>query len=239
MANIARRRRLWLFIPLLLGLAITAGYWLWAHPQHNPFAPLRLAQPIGWATQGKLAALTQDEASCFALLKQADIRYTRLPATGSGTCFTDHRTRIADGQSNLASIRPAGVAPSCAVSASLTIWQRDVVQPLALRHLGKRVASIEHLGSYNCRMIAGSRTPSEHATGNAIDIAAFILSDGQRITLLDHWDTRDGRSAFLQSVRDQSCAVFKTVLSPDYNAAHANHFHFDQAKRAGGWDICQ
>jgi len=29
------------------------------------------------------------------------------------------------------------------------------------------------------------------------------------------------------------------VLSPDHNAAHADHFHFDMAARTAGWTVCR
>lgn len=225
---------------VLFAIAAYAGYrWLERHPQHNPFAPLSLSDPAGWATQRKLAELAVEPGSCFAVLEEDGIAYTRLPTVGSGTCRADQRTQIERWSAAPAPILPAGVAPSCAVGAGLLLWQRDVVQPMARLHLGRKVRSIEHLGSYNCRTVRGGSTPSQHATGNAIDIAAFILSDGRRVTLLEHWDAPDGRSAFLRAVRDGGCDYFATVLSPDYNDAHADHFHFDQAQRAGGWSVCR
>jgi hypothetical protein len=195
--------------------------------------------PAGWATQRKLAAFADNPDACFAALNAGGVAYTRLPTVGSGACLADQRTQIERWPFALASVQPKGVAPSCAVGAALLLWQRDVLQPMARLHLGRDVRAIEHLGSYNCRNIRGGNAPSQHATGNAIDIAAFILSDGRRVTLLDHWDAPDGRSAFLRAVRDGGCGYFTTVLSPDYNAAHADHFHFDQAQRPGGWTVCR
>jgi hypothetical protein len=238
MARPKTRKIRWLFICALLAVGAAAGgQWLKRHPQHNPYAAFSLQHPIGWATQGKIAGYASDADACFDLLKAENIAHRRLPTIGSGSCLADQRS-ILGSTSGLVPIRPDGVAPSCAVNIGLILWQRRVVQPAAFKHLGQRVISIEHMGSYNCRTIAGSSTPSEHATGNAIDISAFVLADGSRVTLLNHWDARDGRSAFLQDIRDGACPLFKTVLSPDYNAAHANHFHFDQAERAGGWSVC-
>jgi hypothetical protein len=229
----------WLFLLLIVGMFFTAYDWLQKHPQHNPFAPLSLSHPSGWATQKKLAAFAGDPVSCFAALDQARVVHTRLPDIGTGTCVADQRADIARWTSAPAPYRPAGVAPSCAVGAALLLWQRDVVQPMARLHLGRNVRSIEHLGSYNCRSIRGGKRPSEHSTGNAIDIAAFVLSDGRRVSLDEHWDAPDGRSAFLQAIRGGACGYFTTVLSPDYNAAHADHFHLDQAQRPGGWGVCR
>lgn len=228
----------WLFLLLIAAILITGYYWLQKHPENNPFAPLRLSHPTGWATQKKLAAFANDPDSCFAALDQAGVVHTRLPDIGTGTCVAEQRAEIARWASAPAQIRPAGVAPSCAVGAALLLWQRDVVQPMARLHLGRDVRLIEHLGSYNCRRISGSDRPSEHSTGNAIDISAFVLSDGRRVSLAKHWNAPDGRSAFLQAVRGGACGYFTTVLSPDYNAAHADHFHLDQAKRPGGWGAC-
>ena len=81
--------------------------------------------------------------------------------------------------------------------------------------------------------------PSEHSSANAIDISAFILADGTRIALINDWKPGDKRSEFLHEVRDGSCGLFSTVLSPDHNAAHANHFHLDMAARTAGWTVCR
>ena len=200
---------------------------------------LELAQPIGWATRGKLTSLAGNRADCLAVLDRAHYAYRLLPPLGGGMCLADQRTIIASGQRHLVPLNPDGTAPSCAVSVSLLLWMRDILQPIALHHFGQRVVRIENLGSYNCRRIAGSGVYSEHATGNAIDITAFILADGRQITLSRDWRATDSRGAFLHAVRDGSCGLFSTVLSPDFNAAHADHFHFDQADRAFGRAVCR
>ena len=229
----------WITLALVGCLLFAASSWLQRHPEHNPLAAFSLTHPTGWATQRKLGTLAADPDACLAALDAGGVAYERLPTIGEGVCKADQRTQIQRWPGAPAPIRPAGVAPSCAVSAGLLLWQRDVVQPMARLHLGRDVRSIEHLGSYNCRSISGRSTPSQHATGNAIDISAFVLSDGRRIALKDHWDAADGRGAFLRAVRDEGCSYLATVLSPDYNVAHADHFHFDQAQRPGGWAVCQ
>jgi hypothetical protein len=58
--------------------------------------------------------------------------------------------------------------------------------------------------------------------------------------VLGDWEDQDGKAAFLREVRDGACPLFATVLSPDYNAAHRDHFHFDQADRGEwGWRGCR
>lgn len=232
------RRTPWALIiaVALLGVAALAGWrWLAAHPQHNPWAPLDLADPVGMATAGKLASLIADPPTCRALLTEAGVRYGTLPGIGSGACALTDRTALSNGPVTPLQVplRPREVASTCAVAAALTLWLRDGVQPAAQRHLGQRVVALDHLGTVNCRRIGGGSEGqwSEHATGNAIDISGFILADGSRVTLLDHWDVADGRSAFLREARDAACELYATTLSPDFNRAHADHFHFDMANR--------
>ena len=126
------------------------------------------------------------------------------------------------------------------MAAALEIWRRDSVQPAAQEIFGQDVARIEHFGSFSCRRLYGrDEGPwSEHATGNAIDIAGFVLEDGTRIAIVNHWDTEDERSQFLREVRDGACVAFGTVLSPDYNEAHRDHFHLDQESRGFG-GVCR
>ena len=110
------------------------------------------------------------------------------------------------------------------------------MQPAAAELLGSRVERIEQIGAYSCRRIGGGESGrwSEHATGNAIDIAAFVLEDGQRIAVVGDWRGERPEGRFLHRVRDGACEIFGTVLSPDYNEAHRDHLHLDQAARGFG-----
>ena len=102
------------------------------------------------------------------------------------------------------------------------------------------MTAYDQLGTYNCRRIAGHHAWSEHATADAIDIAGFQLDDGRRISVARDWKGDEASAAFLREVRDGACSLFATVLSPDYNAAHRDHLHLDQAERgAAGWRSCR
>lgn len=223
---------------LLSIVAMRAMMWLRAHPEHDPFAPFDLAQPRGWATHRKLVRLAGEDEACFAVFDRAGERYARRPAVGEGQCRASQRMILA-GNRLVPSMRPANSAPGCAVTAALALWTRDVVQPAAQDHFGQKIVGLENLGSYNCRKIAGRQAQSEHSTANAIDISAFILADGTRVALRADWDDRGAKGAFLHAVRDRSCGLFSTLLSPDYNRAHADHFHLDMAARAAGWTVCR
>lgn len=220
---------------LLLGLALAGRAWLQDNPGHNPWAPLDLRDAPGWATASKLAALRENPALCRQVLTRSAVSFSTLDPTGDGPCRREDR--IVLGAFPLAPDRPP---TSCAVAAALSFWLRQGIQPAARRILGREVARIEHLGSYSCRRLYGGEDGpwSEHATGNAIDIAAFILADGQRVSVLKDWPGDSEEALFLRSARDSACGSFGTVLSPDYNAAHADHLHLDQQGRSFG-GVCR
>ena len=235
----ARPYLIWFGIAVLLALgAIRGMQWVRDHPEHMPTARFEIAHPQGWATQRKLVALVGDDAACFAALDRAGAGYERRPAVGTGGCRASQRM-VLTGNHFVPTMRPANAAPGCAVTVAMALWNRDVVQPLAQKYFGQKVVELENLGSYNCRKIAGQPNQSQHSTANAIDISAFVLADGTRISLINDWTPGDTRSEFLHEVRDESCGLFSTILSPDYNRAHADHFHLDMAARTAGWSVCR
>jgi hypothetical protein len=214
---------------LVLVVAAIAGWqWLQTRPQHNPWAPLDLRDPPGWATAKKLTALREDVGECRAVLAGSEVAFTALAATGDGPCARPDRTQLDNYP-----LAPNTPAVTCPVAAALELWRRESAAPAAREILGSDLARIEHLGAFSCRrMYGGADGPwSEHATANAIDIAAFVLADGRRISVLADWEESGPEAAFLRTVRDGACSSFATVLSPDYNAAHADHFHLDQDGR--------
>lgn len=216
---------------VLLIAGILAWQWLLEHPQHNPWAPLDLNDPPGLATHAKFARMKGDVTECRAVLERSGIAFTALPETGEGECARPDRTRLGDFP-----LAPDTPPVTCPVAAALEMWRRDVVAPAAQAILGSPLARIEHLGAYSCRRIYGGATGnwSEHATGNAIDIAGFVLENGNRVSVLRDWKGEEAEARFLRAVRDGACQSFATVLSPDYNAAHADHLHLDQDARWSG-----
>lgn len=234
---------------MMLAFALLTGavfilYTLVRHrPQDLPWTRLDLSQPVGAFTGRKIAGLTDDFAECRALLRAADVRYTVLPAVRAGEqCGYADGVRFAPGGPRTIAFNPANPGVSCPVAAALALWEWNVVQPAAQKHFGARVVSIEHFGSYSCRRIygRGSGDWSEHATADAVDVAAFNLSDGTRVSVLTDWSKGGEKAAFLHKVRTGGCRLFSTVLSPDYNAAHRDHLHLDEAERGEmGWRTCR
>ena len=246
----ARRRRkprqsraiLWL---CLIGMALAGLLAVLSRtrPQDVPWTPLDLAQPMGLFTGRKIAALGSEPGQCRTLLTRAGAQHDRIAPFGDGQCRVPDPIKLAGGARSI-TLLPHSPAMSCPVAAGLAVREWEVVQPAARRILGARVDSIDHLGTWNCRDIRGGGALSEHATADAIDVAGFRLGDGTRISVLDDWGGSEGGDArkaqFLRAVRDGACGLFSTVLSPDYNRAHANHLHLDQAARgARGWRACR
>lgn len=243
-ARRVRRTLRWLVTLGIVAVLGLIGYgWVRQHPEDTPWAPLDLAQPIGLFTGTKLAALTEDFPRCQALLDRAGVDYTVLPERREGaSCGYADGLRFAGDDPRITPFRPANLGIACPVAAALALWQWEVVQPAAERHFRMRVSRIDHLGSYNCRRLYGrsSGDYSQHATADAVDISGFRLADGTRISLIDDWNEGGAKAAFLRDVRDGACRLFATVLSPDYNAAHRDHLHLDQANRgAMSWRACR
>ena len=130
---------------------------------------------------------------------------------------------------------------ACPIVSALDRWVGQGVQPAAMRWFGSPVASIKQISAYSCRQMngAGGHGISEHAFGNALDIAAFELADGRKITVKDGWHGTPEEQGFLHDVQLSACDNFVTVLAPGYNAAHYNHFHLDLMRRARGYRPCR
>jgi hypothetical protein len=142
-------------------------------------------------------------------------------------------------------IQPVAVTPaatlSCPIVSALDRWVSDGVQPAAMRWFGAPVTEIKQISAYSCRGMVGAGTShvSEHAFGNALDIAAFILADGRKISVQQGWRGSPEEQGFLHDVQMFACDTFNTVLAPGYNAAHYNHIHVDLMRRASGRRPCR
>ena len=118
----------------------------------------------------------------------------------------------------------------CRLAAKFADWVDDAVQKAALVWLDSNVVRVESFGTYSCRPVnnrEGARL-SEHGRSNAVDVAAFVLADGRRITVRDGWRGNDpGVRDFLRAIHKAACRRFSIVIGPDGDAAHYNHLHFD------------
>ena len=197
------------------------------------YAPLDLREEPNWLTNVQLYYLRASPEKCFAVLTRSDVTFNRqqYPLNERGCGYEDgvllSKQTVSYG---------GGVLLRCSAAASLVLWERHVLQQEAMRAMKKKVRSVQNFGTFSCRNVNHQKEGrlSQHATANAIDIASFTFEDGSSANVLKDWGKGE-RGDFLRSVRDGACRFFGGVLSPDYNAAHANHFHFDM----GWWKICR
>ena len=223
------------------GLLAFAGYQGIVHPDTplprawNPTHPLQINDPVTWITGWKLNRAVATEEQCLATLDGYAALQSLSPREDSEQCFIRDRVDLrAGGQARL-----SPVETRCAIALRMAMWERHSLQPAAAEFLGTSVSSIDHFGSYSCRVMRTASGPSTrmsaHATADAIDIAGFGLSDGTRIRLLADWVPDGPKADFLRAVRDGACEWFSLTLSPDYNRLHADHFHL----QSRGWGLCR
>jgi hypothetical protein len=142
-------------------------------------------------------------------------------------------------------VGPVAVKPAatlaCPIVSVLDRWLADSVQPAAQHWFNSRVVEIKQISAYSCRGMNGNPNAhiSEHAFGNALDIAAFTLADGRRITVKDGWHGLPEEQGFLRDVQGAACREFNTVLAPGSNVYHYDHIHVDLMRRATRRYICE
>ena len=172
---------------------------------------------------------------CHARLTQAGALFAPLPDRTYGAgCATVQTVRLDQLRGDASGFALSNLGPvTCPLAERFSAWARFGVDRAARQILGSPLVRIETMGSYSCRNIGGSSRRSAHATAEAIDVGAFVLADGRRISLVDDWDggTRAERR-FLRVVHDSACKRFGTVLGPDYNSAHRDHFHLERTGRS-------
>jgi hypothetical protein len=137
-------------------------------------------------------------------------------------------------------VRPAATL-ACPIVSALDRWFANAVQPAARKWFNQPVVEIKQISAYSCRGMNGNPNAhiSEHAFGNALDIAAFVLTDGHRITVKDGWHGSAEEQGFLRDVQGSACDQFTTVLAPGSNRFHYDHSHVDLMRRSSGRRICQ
>jgi len=222
---------------LVLGGAFVVGVcrgWVPLPADWNPWAPLDVRASPNLLTRFKLGRLQDDPALCDQVLETSGLRVSRqADSAADAACPLRNVLRVQGAQVGLSS----SFLASCPLAVAFALFERHSLQPAAQAVFGQAVTRVEHLGSFACRNIynrAEGRL-SQHASANALDIAGFRLADGRSISVLKDWPGQGDKARFLRQVRDDACDDFNVVLSPDYNAAHRNHFHLDM----GRWWVCR
>jgi hypothetical protein len=279
----------------------------------QPLAITTPPPPDVWTPEELAAGLRQ----CVQLLAPATADVAMEEPMKHGQCGTPAPLALKSaGGKDKVEFAPAPTM-NCRLAASMGEWVDKVLQPAAQQTLGSRITRIVGSGSYSCRNIYGNPklSLSEHATGNAIDIAAFVTADGRTITVKKGWGPTErdivaakkkaekkllagkppekvktdetaavtptpsieeaGKKAevkqkgrvqktdfkpeadkpveavnvdvkpattkeavFLKRLHTTSCGLFATVLGPEANEAHRDHFHLDMKVRRSTHGVC-
>ncbi|MEM7642944.1 MAG: extensin family protein [Pseudomonadota bacterium] len=220
----------------LLGALVWGGWWLLMDPRTplpqgwHPLRDLDVAAEPGGLTGLQLRRALSSDETCLAALQTGAVFQSQPALTAEGGCGIDPRVEL----TAVAGVSMSPMETTCAAALRLALWTEHGVKP-ATEGLGADIVSMRHQGSYNCRPIRGGTRLSTHATGEAVDVAGVTLSDGRRLELLDGWDDPGAVGVFWRELHGSACRWFVTVLGPDFNALHADHFHMQSV----GWGSCR
>ena len=178
-------------------------------------------------------------------LEASGTRFRHAPVNASKgrlACNVLDGVQVLRGATGVKYNRPPHVSASFAVKLAAF---EATVQEVAGIWFNQRVARIEHLGTYVCRSVAGANGRiSQHAIGNAIDISAFVLKNGVRVSVkrdfvLANQPVQKAAQHFLREVveRLREEGTFGVVLTPDWDASHRDHLHLDGGHRFGWWSF--
>lgn len=195
----------------------------------QPAPPMGPPAPQVWPPD----AIKEAAAECSRLLRNQPLDYETLQPIKDGACGAPAPLKLKGyaGEPKL-EIRPAATL-TCKMALALHRWLQTIVQPRAKELLHANVIRLGNVSSYHCRHRYNdpSQPMSHHAFANAIDVGEFVTAKGERISVLEHWPGSDERAAFLKDIHKGACGIFGTVIGPERDAAHKNHFHLDMASR--------
>ena len=185
-----------------------------------------------------------EERLCLAsgTLRNNPFATARSALGGPSPCGAIRPLYVSAAVQGSVSLKPQATL-SCPMVPATDHWVRTAVLPAARHYFGMDVVEVQVAASYSCRPrngIHGGRL-SEHGHANALDVSAFLLADGRRVTVLTGWSGSVVERAFLRAVHKGACRTFTTVLGPNADAFHRDHFHLDLARhgRSGRVRICQ
>lgn len=201
-----------------------------------PGNPMTEREPIRPRT-----VMPPSEVSCRAELRRLGVQFRDIPRISDGpSCGIEHPVLLSGFSGNIA-LKPA-TKLNCQTTLALAKWVKFELAPSSRYRYLSGVKTIESMGGYSCRRMNNSRQRrnpmSEHARGNAIDLGKFVLKNGKRIDVRKKNIFAFRERGLLNTVRDDSCKYFHTVLGPGSNKEHWNHFHFDLRSRKSGSKYC-
>lgn len=187
-----------------------------------------------WRSEAEARCLAEGQVQASAFVApQREIN-------GQGACGMDNPFKVAAFAEGYVGVKPEATL-ACPIIPMLTGWMGEAVQPAAMRWFGQPVVEIKQISAYSCRSQNGQPGAriSEHAFGNALDIASFRLADERLVTVKDGWRGAPEERGFLREIHAAACERFNTVLGPGADMFHYDHFHVDLARRQNGRAVCK
>ncbi|WP_198018905.1 extensin family protein [Azorhizobium doebereinerae] len=159
---------------------------------------------------------------------------------GPGVCGMEHPFKVAALNDGTVGIEPKATL-ACPMIREMDVWLAEVVQPAAMAWMGAPVVAIKQISAYSCRGMNGQAGAkiSEHAFGNALDVAGFRFANGVDISVKNGWKGPPEARGFLLQVQAGACEAFTTVLAPGSNVFHYDHIHVDLMRRNNPRLICK
>ena len=194
----------------------------------GPKTPYFIAKKEPWREKEERACLNA------GVVRETSFIRARSALGGPSVCGALRPFKMTGASYGRVAFRPAALL-RCQMVPQVEKWVANVLSPAAERYLGSPVVGVKIASSYSCRPINGTRGRrlSEHGHANAIDISRFYLADGREVTVKRGWRGSYAEKRFLHAIHRGACRYFTTVLGPNYNRAHHDHFHFDLARRRG------
>jgi hypothetical protein len=203
-----------------------------------PSNPFLAGYPRLNAPMTQQAVMPADEVQCRRDLKRLGVKFRDVaPIRDGAACGIDFPVEVAGFSGNVG-MKPAATL-TCQMARAFAQWTKDELAPAARWRYFSGVKTIHQGSSYSCRMIAGSRTLSEHGKGNALDVMRIELKNGKDIDVRKPGWFSFRERGLLNNVRSDACGHFSTVLGPGHDAAHKDHFHFDIKDRKNGYKACR
>ena len=184
-------------------------------------------QDHGWRVQAEKRCLAKGQVRANAYVQRLD------PINGKGACGVGQPFLVQASLQGDVWLDP-GATLDCAMTDALDQWLAQTVQPAAYRYFGVPAIGAKVLSSYACRTRnskPGARI-SEHAFGNAIDVASFMLAGGRWVSAKSGWRGAGPERAFWREIHAGACKHFFTVLGPDADSFHHDHLHLDLARHS-------
>ncbi len=190
-----------------------------------------MERPRVLKTSTRAPALRADPAQCLADLRASGARFREL-----ADFFTPDGCQVVNAVElqGLASGLNRPATMTCPTALAFSRLDSHVLRPLAVELLGRRGRTLHHLGAYACRNQRDGRRISQHGLGQALDLWAIELDDGQILKIRDDWRGSTPRTTYLRRAAKGACDHFHLVLTPASDYDHQDHLQLD----LGPWKRC-